>query len=1269
MFPQVAEALTTVRTTNATAWDLNIPAHNAGDILLALIGCDGAPTATSVDAVNGVSWNVLTSIANGTANRLIVAWLRAVVDQPTPILVNMALSATEQGVTRVLRITGAHTTSAPEVGVAVTGSSTLPNPPALNPTGWDVEDTLWLAASNTDAAVTATVYPTNMDVATGFSDVSGGGNGAGLHTVRAERAVASLDPTTFTLSATETWVAQTIAIRPAPAVPPKSTGTDQISLANVPVPATRTGHKLGVRARKTNAAHIGTMRLQLFEGSTARSAVLETTPLSTTLTDYMLSIADVDAAAITDYSNLSIKFSGYASSGSATVFEVDQFWLETPPGVGAPQTLYGATSMAVTFGKAVAGQRKTFGQIARPFIFGKDVRGQRKVFGQISLPITFTASIAGDISIPGEFSPSDLTDLALWYDAETLGLANSSPVTSWPDLSGQGRTLTTTMAPIFQTNALNGKPGVQFDGFDDYLTHLAGTPFINGKEITVFAVYKRLSGTSNGRIIAFNDVVGGDLDDYSTPRWTIYEGGANDRIAPYSNGELAIQVPHPTEALLMTTWFDGTNHNLRVDKAPASTPAFSTAQMGDYTFATNRITLSCGWFGVPSSTGNHIFHEVVVYDRALTTTERDQVEAYLDEKWFGAPAGPQTYFGSTSLPVTFSKDVRGQRKTFGQIARPVTFGATTSGRRKTFSQIIFPITFTKEAVGLRKVFGQLSMQTLFGKETTGQRKTFGQIARPTTFGATIVGRRKTFSQISFPLTFSKEVQGRLKAFGQSSLSLVFGKEVQGQRKTFGQLLSPLIFGKNVAGTKKTFGQIAFPITAAISTAGVRMGLRLYGSLSLPMTFSKDVRGQRKAFGQVVMPLTFAKNVVGQRKTFGQIAFPIIFTKEAVGRKNVFGQLAMQTLFGKEIAGRRRTFSQLALPITFAKAVSGRRKTFGRVALPINTTIVVNGFATTPPKTYYGQLALPIIFSKQVAAYRKTFGQITAPLLFGSASQAQRKTFGQIIFPFNFTAAVQSGRVGAHGALKLDLILTTSTDGDIKIFGVILNQAEMVYLGSDPAVAVYVGNEQVWWPPPDPVKLPGLVGWWAADTLNLVDGSSVSSWPDLSDLGHNLVPVTVGAPLYKTNVINGLSVTRFDGVDDVLNALALTSYRHIFVVAKYRLPVFADYDGLVGSVSTLVLTAYADNTVWYPYEQSTTTYHFNGVEAVGNWPGPMAQFAVMSIARHTGSWAAGAFQVGQDRNIAGRTWDGDVAEVVVYDRVLSTEERQQVEAYLQDKWGI
>ena len=39
------------------------------------------------------------------------------------------------------------------------------------------------------------------------------------------------------------------------------------------------------------------------------------------------------------------------------------------------------------------------------------------------------------------------------------------------------------------------------------------------------------------------------------------------------------------------------------------------------------------------------------------------------------------------------------------------------------------------------------------------------------------------------------------------------------------------------------------------------------------------------------------------------------------------------------------------------------------------------------------------------------------------------------------------------------------------------------------------------------------------------------------------------------------------------------------------------------------------------------------------------------------------------SVSSQYWNGDIAEIIVFNRALKTEERQAVEKYLGQKWGI
>jgi hypothetical protein len=71
------------------------------------------------------------------------------------------------------------------------------------------------------------------------------------------------------------------------------------------------------------------------------------------------------------------------------------------------------------------------------------------------------------------FSPTDIAGLKLWLDASQItGLNDGDAVSTWSDLSGNGRNFTQATAsyrPTYKTNIRGSLPVVRFDGVDDYL--------------------------------------------------------------------------------------------------------------------------------------------------------------------------------------------------------------------------------------------------------------------------------------------------------------------------------------------------------------------------------------------------------------------------------------------------------------------------------------------------------------------------------------------------------------------------------------------------------------------------------------------------------------------------------------------------------------------------------------------------------------------------------------------------------------------------------
>jgi len=97
------------------------------------------------------------------------------------------------------------------------------------------------------------------------------------------------------------------------------------------------------------------------------------------------------------------------------------------------------------------------------------------------------------------FQPGQIANLFAWYKADALNLSAGNNVTTWPDLSGNGKDLTPPgTAPTYQL--VSGKPVVR----NTASTYLKNTGFaIDARALSVFAVLSPSNAASNTKVIAF----------------------------------------------------------------------------------------------------------------------------------------------------------------------------------------------------------------------------------------------------------------------------------------------------------------------------------------------------------------------------------------------------------------------------------------------------------------------------------------------------------------------------------------------------------------------------------------------------------------------------------------------------------------------------------------------------------------------------------------------------------------------------------------------
>lgn len=95
---------------------------------------------------------------------------------------------------------------------------------------------------------------------------------------------------------------------------------------------------------------------------------------------------------------------------------------------GGPTTHFGASSMAMTFGKAVSGIKTTFSSLTMPITFGAVTNGRRTALGQLSMPITFGKAVSGQRTALGQLSMPIAFGKAVSGHKTTFGQLSSSTI-------------------------------------------------------------------------------------------------------------------------------------------------------------------------------------------------------------------------------------------------------------------------------------------------------------------------------------------------------------------------------------------------------------------------------------------------------------------------------------------------------------------------------------------------------------------------------------------------------------------------------------------------------------------------------------------------------------------------------------------------------------------------------------------------------------------------------------------------------------------------
>lgn len=231
------------------------------------------------------------------------------------------------------------------------------------------------------------------------------------------------------------------------------------------------------------------------------------------------------------------------------------------------------------------------------------------------------------------------------------------------------------------------------------------------------------------------------------------------------------------------------------------------------------------------------------------------------------------------------------------------------------------------------------------------------------------------------------------------------------------------------------------------------------------------------------------------------------------------------------------------------------------------------------------------------------------------------------------------------------------------------------------------------PQASPDELSGLFFWGSADQFSVSDGQNVT-WPDRNNSGRAFVQnACADLPQYFSNRINGLPAIRFNSGEG--DCLSLQSQPDLDTT-QITWFLVANADQLI-TTSTFLRSAYtsgaaaAANAFWGCFVESEayqchTRYSSGTIAKTANFQSVGFFYAsqvwdTATLTTYVNGSLAGliggieAIPAGHIETLLGASngstflLNGELAEVILYTRVLSNDERQRVERYLARKYGL
>lgn len=229
--------------------------------------------------------------------------------------------------------------------------------------------------------------------------------------------------------------------------------------------------------------------------------------------------------------------------------------------------------------------------------------------------------------------------------------ANGNPISQWKDLSGNNRHVsqaTFAYRPTHASNALNGLPGITFDGVDDHLFNDAIASILSGtgKPITAFVV---VAATNAGTAYTMSS------NSANAPLFNHYPFHINNKNLCIFRTDLNVETDLYGETTTSGKPFLSTNKLNATTLSMASNGGmFASSSISTTSITVNRATIGALRRGVTEGYLAGIIYEIIFYSADLNTTQRQQIESYLVDKYMPDVSGLTAAVTEDSTTLTWT---------------------------------------------------------------------------------------------------------------------------------------------------------------------------------------------------------------------------------------------------------------------------------------------------------------------------------------------------------------------------------------------------------------------------------------------------------------------------------------------------------------------------------------------------------------------------------------------------------------------------------------